>query len=125
VHNCPDFPAGAVVTAVKLIARRMAHDHSNYVESSTARDICQSAFGSLGPKPSKTWLAVLIEEGVFRKDHLFAAPSGGPLEVPEEIYRFTYQRFSDHLIVEALLREHADIRAAFQAGGWYALPRRA
>ena len=112
-----DFPAGAVVTAVTTIATRMARDHSNYVESSVARDICRSAFESLGSEPSKTWLSVLTEEGVFRKGLLFAAASDGPLEVPKEIYRFTYQRFSDHLIVEALLREHTDVRAAFQAGG--------
>jgi hypothetical protein len=112
-----DFPAGAVVTAVKSIASRMARDHSNYVESPVASDICQSAFGSPGPKPNKTWLSVLIEEGVFRKDHLFAAPPDDPLAVPKEICRFTYQRFSDHLIVDALLREHTDVRAAFRAGG--------
>jgi hypothetical protein len=52
------FPAGAVLTAVKSIAARMAHDHLNYVESSLARDICESAFESLGPKPGTTWLYV-------------------------------------------------------------------
>jgi hypothetical protein len=59
----------------------------------------------------------MSEEGVLRKDHLFASRSDDPLEVPKEIYRFTYQRFSDHLVVEVLLREQADVRAAFQAGG--------
>ena len=109
-----DFPAGAILTAVKSIARRMARDRLNDVETTVAKDICQSAFESLGPTANKTWLSVLTEEGVFRKDHLFAAPSDDPLEVPKEIYRFTYQRFSDHLIVQALLCEQADVRAAFE-----------
>jgi hypothetical protein len=112
-----DFPAGAVLTAVKSLAARMARDHSNYVESPVARDICRSAFESRGPRHSITWPSVLLQEGVFRTDHLFAGPPDDPLDVPREIYRFTYQRFSDHLIVEALLREHADVRTAIQPGG--------
>ena len=112
-----DLPAGAVRSAVQSTARKMGRDHLDYVEAEAARDICQSVFGTLGPRSNKTWLSVLSEEGVFRKDHLLTAPSSDQLEVPKEIYRFTYQHFSDHLIVEALLREHTNVRAAFQPGG--------
>ena len=112
-----DFPSSAVMIAVKSIASRMARDHLDYVVAAVARGTCQCAFESLGPRLNKTWFTVLLEEGVFRKDHLFTARSDDPLELPKEIYRFTYQHFSDHLIVEALLREHTDVSAAFQAGG--------
>ena len=112
-----DVPAGAVRSAVQSIARKMGSDHLDYVVAEGVKDICQSAFGTAAPRSNKTWLSVLSEEGVFRKDHLFTAPSNDQLEMPKEIYRFTYQRFSDHLIVEALLREHTNVRAAFQPGG--------
>lgn len=112
-----DFPAGAVLTAVRSIATRMARDHVDHIETGAAKEICHTTFGGSEPRYNKSWFSVLCEEGLFRKDHLFDAKEIDPFETRQEVFRFTYQKFSDHLVVEAFLQEHSDLHAAFQSGG--------
>jgi hypothetical protein len=103
-----DLPAGAVLTVVKSVAMTMARNRSGYVEATVAKDICQSAFASAGPTQELA-LSAVRRGGI--PERACSRSVGYPLHVPTEIYRFTYQRFSDHLIAEALLREHGDLRS--------------
>ena len=72
-----DLPAGAVLTVVKSVAMTMARNRSGYVEATVAKDICQSAFASAGPTSNRSWLSLLCDEGVFRKEHVL-----GPSDTP-------------------------------------------
>src|SRR5262249_48795694 len=40
-----------------------------------------------------------------------------PLDVASDVVRFSFQRFQDHLIAEALLRDITDVGVALQSGG--------
>ena len=42
---------------------------------------------------------------------------GDPFAGVEDVFRFTYQRFSDHLIVKALIEKVDNIADAFRPGG--------
>jgi hypothetical protein len=55
-------------------------------------------------------------EGVFRRDHVFN-DEVDPFSNIEEVYRFTYQRFSDHLIVKVLLQKITTVDNAFKPDG--------
>lgn len=112
-----DIPNLAILRSIKRIAELMATAKADYVRSKFATNICESEFGCRGPNPTTSWLSILKEEGVFRRDHIFGNKNGDPLAGIEDVYRFTYQRFSNHLIVEALIEKIEDIGSAFQAGG--------
>ena len=95
----------------------MATAKADHVSGKLATDICEAEFGCRGPNLTINWLSVLTSEGVFRRDHIFDNKSGDPFKGVEEIYRFTYQRFSDHLIVKALIEKVDNIADAFRPGG--------
>lgn len=111
------IPDCAVIHAIKAIAEEMANQQVNYIFEAVAISHCQQAFFSHGPNPQNNWFAVLASEGVFRKDHIFSATEDPFESDPQTIYRFTYQRFADHLIVKALLRNITAIDDAFLPNG--------
>ena len=94
----------------------MAIAETDCISDTEARHICEKAFRCSGPSPGGSWVSILSSEGLFRKDHLFN-DERDPLAGPKVVYRFTYQRFSDHLIVQALLKDIDDIDGAFQPAG--------
>jgi len=118
----PDFsmPTNVVVAVARSIAKWMANRKRDSIDAASAGDTCQAAFGTFGPSNAKSWFALLTSEGLFRKDHIIpdgAGESDDPFEAVIEVYRFSYQRFSDHLIVRALLETVTDPVHAFSAGG--------
>jgi hypothetical protein len=110
------IPEGVVGQCLLAIAATMATTHVDFILRAHAIDVCTQRFGYRGPTGELDWFRVLTQEGVFRRDHLFDTEKDDPLATSQEIYRFTYQRFSDHLIVKALLQEVEDIHGAFEVG---------
>lgn len=114
----PDIhiPENAVKKAINAIAEQMANQQVNYIFEAAATSLCQNVFCSTGPNPHKNWFSVLASEGVFRKDHIFSESEDPFEDDPQTIYRFTYQRFADHLIVKALLLNITTVDSAFLPG---------
>ena len=112
-----EIPELAIQNSIRRIADSMVTAEADYIRSSTATDICEVEFGSRGPNTNIGWFYVLRHEGVFRQDHIFDRKNDDPFANAEDVYRFTYQRFSGHLIAQSLLNKVDDIFAAFQAGG--------
>jgi hypothetical protein len=111
-----DIPKSAMTNAIRSIAGSMAKAQTDYVSSNLATDICEAEFGCRGPHATLSWFSVLTSEGIFRRDHIFHNKNDDSFAHVEDVYRFTYQHFSDHLIVQALLEKINDIGAAFEAG---------
>ena len=112
-----EVPHIAVHKSIRRIAKLMSTAKTNYIPIQQAIDACESEFGSKGPSFSTNWFYAPKSEGVFRQDHIFCNRKQDPFEDMQVVYRFTYQRFSDSLIAQALLEEVSDIDKAFQAGG--------
>jgi|GEM_PF-588119 len=112
-----DIPKPAITNAIRKIAGEMAQDGCDYIGLEQAADVCAAEFGRRGPDTQRNWSDILANEGIFRRDHIFDGDKGDPFSTVEEIFRFTYQRFSDHLIVQALLDKINDINGAFKSGG--------
>lgn len=111
-----DTHPDSVARAARAIARRMARERCDYITSSDLAICLSGVFGSTGPSGSKTWANALSGEGLIRLDHIFSTDTD-PLVGAEEIYRFSYQRFSDQLIAEALLDSTTDIESVFCEDG--------
>ena len=112
-----DIPKSAIQRSIQRIAESMATAKADHVSSKLATDICEAEFGCRGPNLIINWLSVLTSEGIFRRDHIFDNKNGDPFAGVEDVFRFTYQRFSDHLIVKALIEKVDNIANAFRPGG--------
>jgi len=112
VHIVP----GSVGDALCGIAKRMAEGRTDSVSRNLGQEVTSKAFGNEGPSLGNSWLDVLIREGVLRRD-LDPTDGSDPLDFPQEVTRFAYQRFSDHLIVAALLQASRNPTRLFSPGG--------
>ena len=111
-----DIPNSAIQNSLKRFAISMADKKNDFISSKLALEICDNEFGCRGPNSVITWISVLASEGVVRKEHIFIGDKDDPFSKAEEVYRIGYHRFSDHLIVQALLRDIEDIDEAFGNG---------
>ncbi|WP_454060861.1 hypothetical protein [Candidatus Nitrospira salsa] len=118
-NNFPgiQIPSQAVQNSIRRIAKLMAENKTDYINELAAMEVCEVEFGSKGPNTQLTWFFVLTKEGAFRRDHIFSSESNDPLQDIEEIFRFTYQRFSDHLIAQDFLDKVDNVDDAFQPHG--------
>ncbi len=107
------IPSLGISKTMKSLAGRMAEDHQDYLSLENAQRCASKAMGCSGPSEGSQWIGVFLSEGILRKDHIFA-DSDDPLDAPEEVVRFSFQRFSDHLFVESLLKAVIDPKAAFK-----------
>ena len=112
-----DFPTSAMRNSIRRIAKTMAEARTDYINVKLGTEICEGEFGCQGPHAEPRWFSVLISEGLLRRDHIFHDNHDAPLAHVKDVYRFTYQHFSDHLIVQALLERVDDIGDAFKMGG--------
>ena len=112
-----DLPHDCVKKGLLALAKRMAEDKNDFVERKVGETLLSTTFGGLGPGTGKNWLDLLAKEGALRKDIPFSHKDEDPFDSSEEVYRFTYQRFSDHLIVSGLLDEIVDLKKAFDKEG--------
>lgn len=115
IENALDLdPARDLVgRAVHAFAQRLAaagNDHLPYEEA-------QALIDAIAPghvKWPNTLFGLMLSEGLLSRDYAYFGPDDHG-----EAVRFPYQRFSDHLIVEAMLDEHldpTDIEGSFVTG---------
>lgn len=107
---------GPTKATLRLIAEQMAVDRADFVVREDALSLASAAF-KLFPAPSgQTWLDVLQRNGLIRYDPEISPNEAGAFGEPREIVRFSFQRFQDHLMAEALLLNEENISAALAAG---------
>lgn len=98
---------------VRSIAGRMADDGQDYVNISIANQCARDHFGDRQPPEGKTWLDVFIQANVFRLDPApYSEAEIDPLNPPLELVRFSFQRFQNFLMAEALVEKVAAMKAA-------------
>lgn len=112
-----DIPERAIYNSINQIAKSMATENVDYISVKSAVDICEAEFGCRGPDLKTNWLSILASEGVLRRDHIFGTNKNDTFVNTKEVYRFTYQRFSDQFIAKTLLDNVHDISESFQTGG--------
>lgn len=105
--------------ALLSIARAMAADRRDYLSRHAADDIVRSSFASFLSPDHQTWLEALHRSGLVRfdPDPELAVKPDEPLLESIDVVRFSFQRFQDHLMAEAMLEEVVDISGAFNVGG--------
>ncbi|MGX6571442.1 hypothetical protein [Cupriavidus necator] len=106
-------------TALSLIARAMATNRRDYLPRDAADAIARSTFASFVPPENQTWLEAIHRSGLFRfdPDPELVVGAEDPLPKGIDVVRFSFQRFQDQLMAEALLEEVTDVIGAFGAGG--------
>ncbi|WP_447601033.1 AVAST type 2 anti-phage system protein Avs2 [Nitrospira sp. Nam80] len=113
--NCD--PGGKYVQkAVFKLSEEMAQKRRNWITRDDARDMINAIL----PRPdhSKSLFHDLISEGLLSEDVMYLT-DGAPLNA-EEVVRFSYERFSDHLITSFLLQKSLDVinpSSCFSSGG--------
>jgi len=108
----------ATIGALREIATQMATDRKDSIALAKAIDIATRHFSKFSPPPDDhTWFDVLHRNGLLRKDPDSNAPIHDPLVIAEDVVRFSFQRFQDHLMAEALLVSISKIDDALQKNG--------
>ncbi|MDO6775126.1 ATP-binding protein [Shewanella sp. 3_MG-2023] len=95
----------SILQCVRLIANKMAADACDYVELEQATTLAKQSFKDRTPPEGKTWLEVLIQTSLFRRDPPPYSEEIDPFNPPSELIRFAFQRFQDHLMATALVEK--------------------
>jgi hypothetical protein len=103
--------------ALSGIAGKMAVERRDYIARATATEIALHAFKLLPPPTDSSWLEVLQRNGLLRFDPDPNANPADPLQPPSDVVRFSFQRFQDYLMADALLAGVKSPRAGFRDGG--------
>ena len=106
-----------LIRAVRSMAREMARTRSDHVERRAAERLADEAFSEYANPVNATWLEVVHRCGVLRRDPPPLQVVPDPLEMPDDVVRFSFQRFQDHLVAEALHDEINPSEAAFAESG--------
>ncbi|OFA05652.1 hypothetical protein [Duganella sp. HH101] len=106
-------------TALTLIARAMAVNRRDYLSRDDADGIARATFASFVQPDNQTWLEAIHRSGLVRfdPDPELVAEFDDPLPESIDVVRFSFQRFQDQLMAEALLAESQEIDEAFAADG--------
>ncbi|MCA3080281.1 MAG: hypothetical protein ING71_15995 [Rhodocyclaceae bacterium] len=88
---------------VQRIADTMASNGKDYVELSIASDLAQEYFGNRQPPIGRTWFDVFIQVNLLRRDPPPYSEENGPLKPTADLIRFSFQRFQDYLMADALV----------------------
>lgn len=104
--------------ALSSIARAMSSNRSDYLPREEADGIARGAFASFVSPESQTWLEALQRSGLLRFDPNPNLTIDGEDPLPDsiDVVRFSFQRFQDQLMAEALLDGVNDIDTAFSEG---------
>jgi hypothetical protein len=103
----PDTISASIKMCVRLVADKMATDGCDFVEIDSAIAFAESSFKARTPPEGKTWLQVLIETSLFRRDPPPYSENSDPFNPPSELIRFSFQRFQDHLMATSLVSKVA------------------
>jgi hypothetical protein len=87
--------------AVQSLADAIATAGGDYLPYETAKALTD-AFAPMHTRWPQTLFGLMLSEGVLRRDRVYLGEDEGPVEA----VGFAYQRFSDHLVVGALLDQH-------------------
>ncbi len=108
---------GPVRKALLALAGDMATSRQDFVPRPQANARVEAAFSGFAPPAGKSWLEILRFRGLLRYDPDPAYDPADPLADPEDLVRFSFQRFQDHLIANFLLQGVADPAKLFELGG--------
>ena len=102
-----------VQKAVSKLTEKMARTGKNWLARDTARSIIETILHR--EEHTKSLFNGLISEGLLAEDITYLEETAGT----EDVIRFSYERFSDHLIASFLLEKHLDTKnplSSFSAG---------
>jgi hypothetical protein len=88
---------------VSAISMQMAEDGQDFLTVDSANEIIASFIGNRYAPDGKTWLEVFIQTNLFRRDPPPYSEHENPLSPPSELVRFSFQRFQDFLMADALV----------------------
>jgi hypothetical protein len=111
-----DLVAPTKATLLEL-ASQMARDRKDHLYRDHVEEIARAKFKLFNAPPFTTWLEVLQRNGLLRVDPDPSIKSADPLLEAAEVVRFSFQRFQDHLMAEAVIVELTDIKEALDANG--------
>lgn len=103
--------------ALIAVANSMAVNRTDWIDQIQANKVINSAFIGFEPPTGLSWLIILIRNGVLREDPNPSGISNDPLLENENVIRFAFQRFQDHLMAESLINDVEDISLAFKDNG--------
>ena len=69
----------------------------------TANQLAQEHFGGRQPPEGRTWLEVLVQTNLFRRDPPPHSDVVEKFNPPSELIRFSFQRFQDFLMADSLV----------------------
>ncbi|MDT3306656.1 ATP-binding protein [Shewanella vaxholmensis] len=95
----------SIKQCVRFIAYQMAADGCDYVDFEQAATLAEKSFKGRTPPEGKTWMDVLIEASLFRRDPPPYSEEIDPFNTQPELIRFAFQRFQDHLMATALVEK--------------------
>ncbi|MEL4339396.1 hypothetical protein AAEH92_01590 [Shewanella xiamenensis] len=113
-----DILSASIKKCVGLVAKKMAMSGCDFIEIGDAIAFADESFKGWTAPEGKTWLQVLIETSLFRRDPPPYSEHVDPFNPPPELVRFSFQRFQDHLMATYLLSKVSrdQINTAFDAG---------
>jgi len=114
-YDGTDELVGPVNRIAKDISEQMASARLDYVSVAFAKQCAEKHFD--GKYCDANWLEVLQRGGVLRFDPDPSHINDDPLSPPDEIVRFSFQRFQDYLIARALLNREVLQEDDFKTGG--------
>ena len=107
----------AVTGTLRAISKEIASNRKDYISRGAATKIASERFQAFSTPQDQSWLDVLLRNGLLRTDPDPEGMIDDPLTIADDVVRFSFQRFQDHLIADAMLSEVRDIRAALAVGG--------
>lgn len=93
----------ALKRLVGAISMQMAEDGQDFLTVDSANAIIAKFIGNRSAPEGKTWLEVFIQTNLFRRDPPPYSEDDNPLCPPSELVRFSFQRFQDFLMADALV----------------------
>lgn len=92
-----------VTKSMLALANEMAKLRQDFLTVQAAAKIVDQEFDGLAAPFGGSWLDTLKHNGLLRFDPDPQFRSDDPLDCPQDVVRFSFQRFQDHLMAEALL----------------------
>lgn len=117
IYDGADTLVGPVRRALLGLAAAMATRRQDFTARSEAHGIVEAEFRGFAPPADKTWLELMRFRGLLRYDPNPAHDPTDPLSDQDDVVRFSFQRFQDHLIANSLLQHVTHPAGLFDAGG--------
>lgn len=92
-----------VRNAVLALAKAMADGSADFIEYSSAAILIEKCFTGFAAPPASSWLELFRSRGLVRLDPHPEFDFSDPLSTFQDVVRFSFQRFQDHLIVQSIM----------------------